>query len=179
MHGAPAKGITCQSCCSHMACCCRSMHAQRQACMQAACIASLLLALSACNAAAADSARLHDDRQLLQTQHAARHLLQGPGCTGPICLSGPAQTGPAQMAGPGGGGAGAGSPAARAVPSTSPAAASAAGAASSPGLSPDGALPLVAHHSETRLHALAAVLPVFPLCVSLRTCLFYVMACGS
>ncbi len=113
--------------------------------MQAACIASLLLALSACTAAA-EPAQLHDDRQLLQTQQAARHLLQGPGCPGPNCRSSPAQTGPTQMAGPGGGaagaGAGAGSPAARAVPSASP------DAGSSPGLSPDGMPPLVAQQAR-------------------------------
>ena len=135
--------------------------------MQAACIASLLLALSACTAAA-EPAQLHDDRQLLQTQQASRHLLQGPGCPGPDCRSSPAQTGPAQMAGPGGGaagaGAGAGSTAARAVPSASPV----AGAASSPGLSPDGMSSLVAQQAKTCLHALAAKVPpscLFALCV--------------
>ena len=138
MHGAFAQVSLLPQQLRYMACCCRPMHAQRRACMQAAYIASLLLALGACSGAA-EPAQLHDDRQLLQTQQAARHLLQGA-----------AQAGPAQIAGPGGGAAGAvagaGSPAARAVPSASPVAAAAAGAASSPGLSPDGTPLSPSHH---------------------------------
>ena len=135
--------------------------------MQAACMAALILALGACNAAA-EPVKLRNDRQLPADQHAGRHLLQGVGCPGPYCPGGPAQTGPAQMAGPGGGGAGAGaaagSPSARAAPTTATPAAlnspAAAGAVSSPGLSPDGKPVPIAHYAEICVQALAAKLPV-------------------
>ena len=132
-------------CCNHMPCHCRPMHAWRRACMHAACLATLLLALGACDAAA-ELVQLHDDRQLPQGLHAARHLLQGPG--------GPVQTRPEHTGGPRGGGPGAGAsagnPAARSAALPNPVTAGAAGAVSTPGLSPDGTLPCSLLHAILR-----------------------------